>query len=293
MRSAVRLAALLLALLAIAGAARARLDREAQQLGRIRDPTWLPRGEVVRTASMGQRLLLSDLYWLRTVQYIGETVLLKRQRWEALYPLSDLVTDLDPRFGYAYQVAGSNLAGLAHRYDEADKILLKGMRNIPDRWSLPMVMGINKFLYQEDYPTAAEYIRRASVVGDKPHLALLAANLAALANTDAEYDTAVAFLDQAIETAGTPELKEELATRRARTLTFQALSHLERAIAAYVQRNGVPPPILEALLAAGVLTRLPRVPEEAGAIIYDPITGKVRSENFGPREPLRVTTPNK
>jgi len=293
MRSVLRPAALLLALLGLAGAARARLDAEAQQLGRIRDPTWLPRGEIVRTASMGQRLLLADLYWLRTVQYIGETVLLKQQRWEALYPLSDLVTDLDPRFGYAYQVAGSNLAGLAHRYDEADRILLKGMQHLPDRWSLPMVMGVNKFLYQEDYPTAAEYIRRASVVGKKPHLALLAANLAAISNTDAEYDTAVAFLDQAIEAAGTPELQEELVTRRARTLTFQALSHLERAIAAYVRRNGVPPPVPEALLAAGLLTELPRVPEEAGAIRYDPVTGKVRSESFGPREPLRVTTPNK
>jgi len=145
------LAALALAAFALTAAARLTLEPEAARLGAVRNPAWLPSGRVLRTVSCGQRLLLADLYWLEAVQYVGETVLAKVPRWEALYPLADIVTDLDPRFGYAYQVAGSNLAGLAHRYGEAERILKKGMAAVPDRWSLPFVHATNKFLYEHDY----------------------------------------------------------------------------------------------------------------------------------------------
>ncbi|HET6437344.1 MAG TPA: hypothetical protein VFG59_04740 [Anaeromyxobacter sp.] len=282
-----RLAVLLALALATAGS-RLLLAQDAEGLGKIRDPSFLPRGNLLRTASFGERLILSDAYWLRFVQYVGETVILKQQRWEAMYPLADLVTDLDPRFGYAYQVAGSNLSGLAQRYDEADQILLKGMRHVPDRWSLPLVMGINKFLYQQDYTAAAEYIRRAAQVGKRPHLALLAANLSALADSDAEYQTALAFLDQALEHAGTDELKAELRDRRSRTATFWVLSRLEKALGAYRRMKGHPPARLEELVTAGLLPEIPPDPS-GGALQYDPSDGTVKSSVWGARAPLRVT----
>src|SRR5690349_3704960 len=106
------LSALLAAVVATGIAARVTLEPAAAAAAKIRDPAWLPDGKLLRIASAGQRLALSDLYWLKLVQYMGETVLAKAQRWEALYPLANIVTDLDPRHGYAYYVAGSNLSGL-------------------------------------------------------------------------------------------------------------------------------------------------------------------------------------
>jgi len=129
--------AVLVLLALAAGAGRAALQGEASRAAAVRDPTWLPEGKLLRVSAFGERLALADLYWLRLVQYVGETVIARVQRWDALYPLADLVTDLDPRYGYAYQVAGSNLAGVAGLYDQADAILQKGMRNVPGRWSLP------------------------------------------------------------------------------------------------------------------------------------------------------------
>lgn len=281
------LAALAVATLALLAASRRALEPEAAAQGTIRNPAWLPSGEVVRTASFGQRLLLADLYWLGTVQYMGETLLAKAQRWEALYPLADIVTDLDPRFGYAYQVAGSNLAGLAHRYDEAERILQKGMKNLPERWSLPFVHATNKFLYEEDWAEAARYARRAAEVGNKPHLALLAANLSALANTDDEYRASVDFIDQMLTQTDTPELREQLEGRRTRILAFQALARLEGAIAAFRERTGR----LPALLTELVPVELPGLPADpsGGAFVYDPVTGAVKSSVVGPRAPLRIT----
>ncbi|BDG04289.1 hypothetical protein [Anaeromyxobacter oryzae] len=281
------LAALALTAFVLTTAARRTLEPEASTAGKVRDPAWLPRGTTLRTVACGQRLLLADLYWLQAVQYVGETVMAKVPRWDALYPLAEIVTDLDPRFGYAYQVTGSNLAGLAHRYDEADRILEKGMRNLPDRWSLPLVYATNKFLFEQRYAEAAEYARRAAEIGKRPHLALLAANLSALANTDDEYVAAISFLDQALSETNTPELKDELAQRRTRIQTFQALATLERAISAHRSRTGR----LPARLAELVPAELPALPAEpsGGRFVYDPASGAVQSSVLGPRAPLRIT----
>jgi tetratricopeptide (TPR) repeat protein len=270
-----------------AGASRANLEPEALAVGQVRDPTWLPDGQALRVASMGQRQLLASAYWLKTVQYMGD-VGLGGGDWRALYPLADITTDLDPRFGYVYQVAGSNLAGLAHRYDEADRILLKGMQNVPDRWSLPWTHAVNKFLYQRDFATAAEYARRAAEIGKRPHLALLAANLSLVADDDSEYAAAEAVLDVAIAQAAVPELRAELEQRRVKVRTFQALSRVERALAELQRRTGRRPMLLLDLLAAGVLPEIPLDPS-GGTLAYDPLTGKVRSTVLGERAPLQVT----
>jgi tetratricopeptide (TPR) repeat protein len=281
------LAALALAAFALTATARYALEPEASPKEAVRDPAWLPSGRVLRAASCGQRLVLADLYWLRAVQYVGETVLAKVPRWDALYPLAEIVTDLDPRFGYAYQVAGSNLAGLAGRHGEAERILKKGMRNVPDRWNLYFVHATNKFLFEQDYAEAAEYARRAAVVGKRPYLALLAANLSALANTDDEYAAALSFLEQMHGQSDTPELKEELREREVKIRTYQALATLEHAVEAYRARTGRPPFALEALVP-GELPSLPADPS-GGRFLFEPATGRVQSSLIGPRAPLRVT----
>jgi hypothetical protein len=282
-------AAAALACAGLAAAGRLALSEEAGRPLAARDPAWLPSGRVLRATAFGQRLLLSDLYWLRTVQYMGETLLAKADRWDALYPLADIVTDLDPRHGYAYQVVGSNLAGLAGRYDQADAILQKGMRAVPDRWSLPFTYASNKFLFQGDYAEAAAYARRAAEIGKRPHLALLAANLSALADTDGEYQAALAFLDETLAQTSPAEeiLVADLLERRTRVETFQVLSRVEKAVAAFEREAGRRPRALADL----VPRHLPAVPDDpaGGRILYDPATGEVRSTVLGPRAPLRIT----
>jgi hypothetical protein len=161
------------------------------------------------------------------------------------------------------------------------------MRNLPERWALPFVMATNKFLFEQKYAEAAEYARRAAEVGKRPHLALLAANLSALANTDDEYRAAVVFLDQMLAETNTPELKEELRQRRTRVQTFQELAALERAIGTHRARTGR----LPARLADLVPVELQAVPADpsGGRFLYDPATGAVKSSVLGPRAPLRVT----
>jgi tetratricopeptide (TPR) repeat protein len=285
----VRLPAIVLAgclLAATAVIARTTLEPEAAAMGRVRDPTWLPSGRSLRVTSLGQRLLLSDVYWLRLVQYMGETLIAKVDRWGAALPLAEIVTDLDPRHGYAYQVVGSNLGALEGRGPEADRILKKGMAALPDRWTLPWTYAVNKFLYEGDFVEAAKYARKAAEVGHRPHLALLAANLALAA--DREYDVTEAFLLEAIPGAETPDLRAQLERRLVKVRTYQALSTVERAVAAYRRRYVIWPMGLDVLVHERLLARIPEDPS-GGQLRLDLATGEVRSTVLGARKPIRNT----
>jgi tetratricopeptide (TPR) repeat protein len=287
MKRIVRAVALLLCLATATALARRSLADEAARVGGVRDPAWLPEGRFARAASMGQRLALADLYWLKLVQYVGENMLRRERGWDALYPLADLTTDLDPRFAYAYQVAGSNLSGLAGRLEESNRLLLKGMRNCPDRWSLPFTYAVNKFLFEGDYAEAAVYARRAAEVGRKPHLALLAANLSLVTDREDEYRTAISFLEESIRQADTDALRAELESRLVKVRAYHALSQVERAIAEYERRTGHRLATLQDLVRASILPSVPPDPS-GGTIAYDAATGEVRSTVIGPRRPLRV-----
>lgn len=276
-----------LLLAALAGAARSRLEPEALAVGAVRDISWLPDGRAARAASLGQRLLLADLYWLKLVQYMGDMAL-RDGDWSALYPLADLTTDLDPRFGYAYQVAGSNLAGLAGRHSEAERILKKGIENVPDRWTIPWTLAVNKFLYEQDFAAAASYARQAAAVGRRPHLALLAANLSLVADQDDEYAAAEAVLLESIPQAEHPELRNQLEARLVRVRTYAVLSRLERAIAAFQARFARRPFTLDELAFQGLVRTIP--PDPSGGVLrYDAATGRVRSSVAGERSPTRIT----
>lgn len=286
-RSSLWLAAALCLCGVSAAAARVALEPTASAVGTIENPAWLPRGDQLRAVSLGQRILLADLYWLKLVQYVGENFIGQGQRWEALYPLANLVTDLDPRHAYAYQIAGSNLAGLAHRNEEADLILKKGIKNLPDHWTFYFVMATNKFLYQGDYAGAAEYARLAAEVGHRPHLALLAANLSLIADSQAEYQAAEQFLQESLRQVDTPELRAQLEERLMKVRTFELLSRLEQARDKLAEAQGhLPATVFEISTAAG-LGPAPIDPS-GGNIEYDPRTGTIASSVLGPRQPLRI-----
>ena len=280
-RSTLALAALALLLGAATAAGRGALAPEAARLGRIRDPSWLPAGRFLRLVSFGQRLAVSDFYWLKTVQYIGEGFMEPERGWRALRPLAEIVTDLDPRHGYAYQMAALCLAD--RRREDAYALLDKGMRNVPDRWTIPLLYAQIKFIYEKDYQAAAEYARRAAAAGKRPHLALLAAGLALELDEEGEYRTAAAFLEETIPWADEPTLRRDLESRLVKVRTFEALLGVEKAVARFQAERVRRPFALEELIAAGLLEALPADPA-GGLIRYHPADRTVESSVLGRRQ---------
>ncbi len=118
MRRRAALLILLAAALAWGKVAVGRRVRAAAELTPY-DLSYVPRADAVRWLSLGHPTLAANLYWLRTIQYMGDAQASTRG-WDKLFPVLDLVTDLDPRHGYAYQVGGNILASVG-RLDESNR----------------------------------------------------------------------------------------------------------------------------------------------------------------------------
>lgn len=243
----------------------------------------LPDATAVRWGALGQRTTAADLYFLRLVQYVG-TPSAEAAGWPQLLPLAELITDLDPEFGYAYETAGVLLSS-KHRPDESDRILEKGMAAVPGRWQLPFFASYNHWYLREDYEAGARLLLRAAgIPGSPAYLSKLAARLYSSAG---KLNAGLAYVDTMLGQELPENLRKELAKRRLELVAEQDLQTLEAAIAAYRTREGT----LPGLLAELVGTELSRVPDapDGSVYSYDPITGEVGSLLLPKR--LRYTRP--
>jgi tetratricopeptide (TPR) repeat protein len=232
------------------------LSLASRTLSRPYDVVDVPRGAFARVAALGHRTFLSDLYWLSAVQYIGEPKADQRG-WDKLYPLIDLVTDLDPRHGYAYQTAGIVLSA-AGRLDESDRILQKGMERGPPYWTFPYYLAFNAWFYRGDYAAGAWYARLAALTpGASPNISHLALSLESKSGTP---EDAIAMLKEIRATvhdeATLSRLDEQL---KLATLERDAQA-LEREARRFEAEHGRPIGSLQDLVQSGYRNELPRDP---------------------------------
>ncbi|MGC3997941.1 MAG: tetratricopeptide repeat protein [Anaeromyxobacter sp.] len=259
-----------LLLLALAAALSFKLAATVRS--RPYDVLHVPSGKVMRVAALGHRTFLSDLYWLDTVQYIGEPRADARG-WDKLLPLVDLVTDLDPRHGYAYQTAGIVLSA-AGRLDESNRILAKGMELGPDWWSFPYYLSFNSWFYMGDYATGAYYAGIAARrPGASPNISHLALSLSSKSGTPEQAITLLTELRATVKDEATAErLDEQL---KLATLEADAQG-LEAAVERFRERHGRDPFGLEELIVGGAITSMPTDPF-GGAYVWDPKDRRVHS----------------
>src|ERR1051326_7921386 len=112
--------------------------RHAEQLrgaqSTLEDVLYLPSGKAVKRLSLGYSSLLADLYWTRAVQYFGEKRIHQSTRYDLLYPLLDITTDLDPQLMVAYEAGSIFLSQKqpngAGQPDKAVVLVEKGIRAI-------------------------------------------------------------------------------------------------------------------------------------------------------------------
>src|SRR5690606_31785146 len=136
------------------------VDEAASELSADTPILLLPDADVVRWLSLGQRTTAADLYFLRLVQYVGNAVAAEAG-WPQLLALGELITDLDPEFGYAYEATGILLSS-RNRPEESNRILKKGFDAVPLRWQLPFFASYNHWYLLDDLEGGAELLLRAA-----------------------------------------------------------------------------------------------------------------------------------
>ncbi len=273
---------LLLALGAASVWVLAILDRQRPASRRAAELSYLPKGEYLRVAVLGYRQITADLIWLKAVQHFGEGKQTK-QGYLWAYHAVDVVTDLDPKFWFAYQAAGTILgvwAGLVH---ESVAILTKGMRHNPDVWQLPFYVAYDYYYELCDTTTAAKYFRIAAQLPQAPtYLPRLTAKMLVEAG---DPDAALEFLQRLYDQQQDERLREALVQRMKQVVAERDIRFLEEGVRRFKLRYGKLPRSLTELVTKRIIVRLPDDPL-GGTYELNASNGSVTST--GLRERLKV-----
>ncbi len=217
----------------------------------------LPNGKALRVLSLGFDRLVADLFWIRTVYYVGDPDDSKA-KWPAAEDLANLVTDIDPHFDSAYVVMASVLGGLRRDPDAAIRVLEKGAA-VSKYWRIHFLLGFTYFMDKQDYVRGAKSIERAiELGGGPPYLQFLVSRLY---NSAGDPETAMQFIEARLRNEEQPEVRAQLLQRLSDLWINRDLDAINAAIAKYREAKRADPKSVQALVEAKLLPALPHDPK--------------------------------
>ncbi len=235
---------------------------------------WVPKANYIKAVSLEYKNAISDFFWMKVTLTYGDRNFDKKatpKDWEYLAKLTDLVTDLDPRFFIPYMFAASVLSWEGNMPEEAIKILKKGLDARRDDWRIPFYMGFNYFYFLGDSLRASQYLIKASrLPGSPKYLPLLATRLRSRAG---DIKTAIRFLQGLLNTIENEQTREKIMKR---LKALKDIDYLQTGVKIYRIKKAKYPQSLRDLLAFGIIDSIPHEPY-GGYYTYDPKTGRVWS----------------
>ena len=240
--------------------------------------TWVRSPALMRKLTLGFNDLWADVYWIRAVQYFGDTKLSKDEtkNYDRLYPLLDITTTLDPRFNIAYRLGAILLSegypSGAGNTDQAIALLEKGLREMPEKWQYANDAGFVSYWWKRDPALAAQWFLKASQIPGAPNW--LQPVAASMLTEGGEREPARRLWLEMAETAEHEWLRE--AARRG-LMQIDAEEHLEvlrRIVNEYRDRTGRFPATWHELIGAGIIRQSP-VDPSGYVYALDPVSGDV------------------
>src|SRR5438552_2692664 len=196
--------------------------------------------KLLRRFSLGYDGLLADVYWTRAVQYFGSKQHIEyRGRYELLWPLLNITTQLDPHLIPAYAFGQTFLSARppngAGVPEKAIELVEYGIRNNPDDWHLYYDLG---FIYYDlkDYGSAADaFLRGSRVPNAHPFLKILAAQMA---EHGGDLETARMMWTATYQTTQDKQIRANAAAHLLALQADQDVTELERVVESYRQKTG-------------------------------------------------------
>jgi hypothetical protein len=186
-----------------------KIDAERMNVIEGEELLYLPSGEMIQLVSLGFDEVAADILYIKLIGYFATHAMTDRvYTW--LYHIADLVTTLDPHFRFPYVFAGLMLNLEADQFDNARKILLKGINVFPDDWYFPFALGLNYFFHDADFTTAAHYYELAYEKGGPVYFKKFSDTLKEKGKTK---ETTLEFLYFLYEIFPTNELRQILWNR--------------------------------------------------------------------------------
>ena len=244
---------------------RSQVERLRGKEATLEEVLYMPSGKTVKRVSLGYSNLLADIYWTRAVQYFGDKTNQRSMRYDLLYPLLDITTDLDPHLIVAYEFGSLFLSQPppegAGQPEKAVALVEKGIRENPSYWRLYFTLGFIHYLDRRDYKAAAQaFFKGSEVPGALPWMKVMAARMAEHGD---DRSTAVYLWKAVYDTSIDPQVKDT-AIQHLTSLRAEAdIEQLEERVKIYRERTGVLPSRWLDMVRAGVLPGLPQDPNGA------------------------------
>ena len=227
----------------------------------LEEVLYMPSAKTIRRLSLGYTGVLADIYWTRAVQYFGKHVQ-RSTRFDLLYPLLKITTDLDPKLIPAYQDGSVFLSQKppwgAGQPDKAVALLEKGIRNNPEYWRLYFTLGFVNYLDRHD-PKAAQKAFQAgsNVPGALPWMRVMAAKMAE--NAD-ETSTAITLWQGVYQTSHDKMVRDNALKHLESLHAYVDILELDRRVQLYRENTGTWPKSWSDLVRAGLLRGIPADP---------------------------------
>ncbi len=208
------------------------------------DILYLPRPSALATLSLGHTELFADLVFIQALVYFSTQVEHKGDyRWLDNYLTT--ITELDPRWKTPYR-----WAGVATMYNgkpitnqmvfESNHFLELGVRQFPDDWELPFMLGCNYLfeLHSDDArqrdewrDKGGEWVRHAAIVGGAPTWVPLLA--ATIMEQEGQKEAAVRHLEEVYVSTQDERTRTEIRNRLVGLHATIDLAREERERAAF------------------------------------------------------------
>jgi tetratricopeptide (TPR) repeat protein len=234
---------------------RVRTGATLEEFLYISSPTLLKR------LSLGYEGLLADVYWTRAVQYYGGVHHEGGGRYELLWPLLNITTQLDSHIMPAYEYGATFLSAPppmgAGTPQKAIQLMEYGISHNPNDWHLYYDLG---YIYNDlkNYRSAAEAFERGSHVPNAhPFLKILAAQMA---QHGGELQTAQMLWSAVFETTHDKYIRENAIWHLRAVKVGLDVTELEKLVDVYRQKYGHHPLSFEEMERAGLIRGIPLDP---------------------------------
>ncbi len=263
---------------------RRQVEKKRGQEATLEEVLYLPSGKTVKRLSLGYSSLLADVYWTRAVQYFGSKHIKHSERYDLLYPLLDVTTDLDPKLIVAYEYGAVFLSPQppegAGQPDKAVALIEKGIRENPTYWRLYFTLGFVHYIDRKD-PKAAQiaFQKGSEIPGALGWMKVMAARMA---EHTRDINTSLALWQAISETTSDNNVKE---TARRHLVSLQAdrdINELERRVKIFRERPGSLPANWADLVHAGLLNGVPLTPYRDSYLLKPDGTVDVRDASKYP-----------
>ncbi len=240
----------------------------------VRELMYFPTAEAVRLLAAGNELAAADYLWMRMIQYYAYHMR-RDQKYDYLYPITDRLTDLDPRFVYPYTFGALLLVHDARDSVNSLKLLDKAKRLNPEKWEFPYMKGFILYIFLQRWEEAAAEFTAAS---ELPGAWISAKRYAAyIYRRMGEREVSKAMWTDIYEGSDNPLERDVARLYLDRIEMEETIDNLQQAAQSYKLKFGTWPGSLRDLSKAGLAAKIPAEDPFKGRYYWSADSNKVKS----------------